>query len=332
MVNSGEATILGKLNAIETVDLAIQHTRRILFEPFNAGKWFQFGVMVYLSLILGSGGSNTLTYAFSAPGIDYEDVYLEAEAYVTENIATILALSVPVFIVLALIGLGLMYLRARGVMMVIRAVAEDDERIGVNWSAVAKPAWPYFVLKLELGIAFAAYMIVAGVIGTLLTREQVIAGELDGAMVGGMVLIVLVTIVVSISYGLALFAMHNFIAPFIYHFGISAGEAWGYFVRIAKENPAQVVLFLLIKIVFHVVLSLAGSIVMLFTCCIGLLPVLHQTLLAPIYVCERAYSLQVLASLGPEFKIFKEPPPPEPPSLPPVINAPPSPDINHEVS
>ena len=40
------------------------------------------------------------------------------------------------------------------------------------------------------------------------------------------------------------------------------------------------------------------------TCCVGFLPVIHQTIMSPYYVFERAWGLNVLASLGPDFDLI----------------------------
>ena len=87
-------------------------------------------------------------------------------------------------------------------------------------------------------------------------------------------------------------------------------------------------MFLIIKIIYSMIFGVARSLIGYCTCCIGFLPVVGQAVLAPLHVFERTYSIYVLQSLGPDYAIIEPEPLPEPPMLPPIVNAPPPPDIN----
>ncbi len=325
----GRGAIRDKLNVVDGVDLAIQRTRFMLFEPFLFSRWLNIGVIIFLSVMFAGGSAANYSYSLSTfRGIDYEDAYFGVESYVLENIGTVAVLAIPILSMIAIIVAALMYLHARGAMMVIRAVAYNDDGIGENWQGVSTPAWRYFVFKLEMAIAVMVYLIVAGVVGTLLAREQMMEGVSATGLALGLGIIALVSLVVWIAYSLIMFALHNFVAPLMFHFNVTCGEAWGMFFEIARDNPGHTLLYLVIKIVYRFVFGAVSSFALMCTCCIAGLPVIAQTLLAPFYVFERAYSLYVIGSLGPEYAIVQEPPAPEPPMLPPTIHAPPPPDIN----
>jgi hypothetical protein len=326
----GDQEIRGKLNVVEAIDQAIQRTRYLLFDPVLYTKWINFGVMIFLSVMFAGGGG--FSYAFQIPsylqGVNYEDALINAETYILENLFTVLSITIPIVTLVSIIMAALMYVRVRGTMMVIRAVAYNDEGIGENWQAVGVPTWSYFVFKLELAIAATVYFFVAGLVGALLVRQQMFEDVSTAGLAVGLVVITLVSTFVWIAYALTLFVMHNFIAPLMFHFNFTCGEAWGRFFEIARDNPAQTLFFLLLKIVYSFVFGTVSTFALYCTCCLGGLPVIGQTLLAPLYVFERAYSLYVIGTVGSEYAIVQEPPPPEPPMLPPAIDAPPSPDIN----
>ncbi len=325
----GGADNLGRMNVVDAVDLAIQRTRHLLFEPFLYSKWLNLGVMLFLSVLGGSGGlTNFSSYYFYLQGIDFEDAYFNAETYILNNLGTILIMVVPIFAVVAIISAALMYVGARGTIMVIRAVAVDDEDIGENWSSVTGPAWTYFVFRLELGIAMGVYVLLAGFVGLLLARQQGFGDIPNPEIIVGILVVIGVTTCVSIAYALAMFSMRNFIAPLVYLRNSSCAEAWSEFFGIVRRNPGPIFLFLVIKIIYSMVFGVARSLAGYCTCCLGFLPVISQSVLAPFHVFERTYSLYVLESLGPDYAIIQAPPLPEPPMLPPVINAPPPPDIN----
>ena len=326
----GEQDHRGKLNVVEAIDQAIQRTRYLLFNPVLYTKWLNFGVIIFLS-VLFSGGSG-LNYAYQLPsffqGFSYEDAFFSIESYVLENLFTVLSVALPIVALAGTVMAALMYVRARGTMMVIRAVAYDDEGIGENWEAVGTPTWSYFIFKLELRVALIVYFIVAGMAGASLVRQQLLEDVSAEGLAVGLVVISLVSIFVWIAYALTMFVMHNFIAPLMFHFNFTCGEAWGRFFEIARDNVGQTMFYLLLKIVYSFIFGTISYFAVMCTCCIGGLPVVGQTILAPLYVFERAYSLYAIGSLGPEYTIVQEPPPPEPPMLPQPIDAPPPPNIN----
>lgn len=327
----GETEISGRMNVVDAVDLAIQRTRHILFEPFLYSKWLNLGVMIFLGVLGGSGTGGITSYAsniYYLRSVNFEDLYFDAETYVLNNLGTILIMVIPIFAVVAIISAALMYVGARGTIMVVRAIAVDDDDIGENWSSVDGPAWTYFVFRLELGIAMGVYTLIAGFVGLLLARQQGFGDIPNPEIIVGILVVVVVTIVVSIAYSLAMFSMRNFIAPLVYHRRTSCAEAWAELFTIVRLNPGPFVLYLVIKIIYSMVFGVVRALAGYCTCCLGFLPVISQAVLAPLHVFERAYSLYVLESLGPDYAIIQAPPLPEPPMLPSAINAPPPPDIN----
>ncbi len=325
----GEQGIREKLNVVDGVDRAIQRTRFMLFDPVLYSKWLNMGVIIFLSVLFTGRSAANYSYSLSMfRGIDYKDAYFEAESYVLENIGTVALLLVPIFAMIAIVVAALMYVHARGKMMFIRAVAYNDDSIGENWQAVSTPTWSFFIFKLELEIAVGVYLAVAGIVGTLLARQKMMEDVSATGLAAGLVTIGIVSLVVWIAYSLVMFALHNFVAPLMFHFNATCGEAWGMFFAIARENPGQMLLYLIIKIVYRFVFGTVSSLALVCTCCLAGLPVIGHALLSPFYVFERAYSLYIIGSLGPEYAIVQEPRAPEPPILPPAIHAPPPQDIN----
>jgi hypothetical protein len=71
--------------------------------------------------------------------------------------------------------------------------------------------------------------------------------------------------------------------------------------------------FLLVRMLIAVVQGICETIAVYVTCCLGGLPVIHQVVTAPFTAFERAYTLHVLESLGPQYKLIVDPPPWQPP-------------------
>ena len=62
---------------------------------------------------------------------------------------------------------------------------------------------------------------------------------------------------------------------------------------------------MVIRFLYLIPFAVAAALAGCFTCFIGFLPIVHHTLFAPFYVFDRAYSLFVIESLGPEFRIIQ---------------------------
>jgi hypothetical protein len=99
-----------------------------------------------------------------------------------------------------------------------------------------------------------------------------------------------------------------------FHDGLRA--SWSRTMSVVRNGFGGLLLFLLVRMLIAVVQGICETIAVYVTCCIGGLPVLHQVVVAPFTAFERAYTLHVLESLGPEYKLIVDPPPWQPPPVP----------------
>src|SRR4029079_6179926 len=108
-------------------------------------------------------------------------------------------------------------------------------------------------------------------------------------------------------------ALRDFVAPLQLSRNVGAREAGGVFLSMLAQSPGLLIGYALLKFV----LGLGVGLLVLLACCaccIGVLPLIHQTLFQPIYYAERAWSLKLLAQMGED--VF--------PKAPPLPEAPPS--------
>jgi hypothetical protein len=112
------------------------------------------------------------------------------------------------------------------------------------------------------------------------------------------------------------FLGRNVLAPMLLKFGGGLRANWSRATAVVRAGFGGVLVFLLVRIGIAIVQGIAALIVVYATCCIGLLWVIHQTLMAPFEVFERSYTLFVFESLGPDYKIVRDPPPPAYPPYP----------------
>ena len=112
-----------------------------------------------------------------------------------------------------------------------------------------------------------------------------------------------VLLLVMIPFALVGAMARNFVAPIMLKHGLTAREGWKRFWAVGKDHVGSIIGFFVLRIVVAIGAGIVGTIAAVCTCCLGFLPILHQTLMAPYYVFERAWTLEVLASMSPDFDL-----------------------------
>jgi len=92
----------------------------------------------------------------------------------------------------------------------------------------------------------------------------------------------------------ASFFVRAFVAPILFHLGCTAREAWRRTFALVRASFGHVAVFVLARVALAFVVGVASTIVTFGTCCVGGLPIVHQTLLAPLLWFERAFTLEVI--------------------------------------
>jgi hypothetical protein len=208
-----------------------------------------------------------------------------------------------------LVGL---WLGTRGQMMAIRGVATSNATLGELWNATAAAGTGLFKFHLVLmaigAVVFVPLLVLAAVILIPIFQDTARIEDTWPALVA----IAVVALLACIPFALVGAFTRNFVAPVMLKEGLGARDAWKRFWAVGKSHVGAIVLFFLLRFLVSLGAQILATIVGFVTCCIGFLPVLHQTIMAPWYVFERAWSLEALASLGPEFDLVVRTPQPPP--------------------
>jgi hypothetical protein len=292
----------------------------ILF-PFDIGKWFAIGLMVFMEMLAqGFGGNNSYSNSSSPSSLpsspaELADLVDEGFAWIDQNMDLVVIVAIPVVLLLLGLYVLLLWLSARGQLMLARAVARNEPVVGANWRATKYLVGSLF--KFRLVLDSVALTIVLGALGSLLfvlyrilrrneTDWTVYVFELGPIALGWLV--------VGLVPGMIQSILRNFVVPLMLHLQLSCSDSFRNFLPILKNNVGAVILFFILRAVLHVVFGFANLIITLLTCCIGGLPVINQALTAPFHVFDRAWSMYALRSLGNDYDLFAVPvPPPAPP-------------------
>jgi hypothetical protein len=123
-------------------------------------------------------------------------------------------------------------------------------------------------------------------------------GWANGAIALGVVPIAFIFLLSLLVAGVLNLALRDFIAPLQMARNVGAKEAGSVFLSMLSANPGLLIGYVLLKFVGGIAVSLVVLIVCVVTCCVGALPLIHQTLFQPVYYAERAWSLKLLAQMG----------------------------------
>ena len=308
-----------KLSAADAVGEALHIARSRLF-PFRLDRWLPLGFVTFLDRCGRSGGGSP-GGSGQVPGTnsgdsgfpDADEAIASAKDWFAENLVVILAVGAIGIVLLVTVIAIVLWLNSRGVFMYLDNVASGRFDIKRPWREHADRAWSYFGWSFGLAIGgFLGVLLLLAPIGFFvfsLIRHGANAGPILG-----IILLVLLFIVWILALNLFSMLLRDFAAPLQVKLDVRCGQALGVAWGLVRGNLGTFVIYVLLKIVFAILTGITALLAGCFTCCLGFLPVIHHTLLQPLYYFERAWSLCLLRQAG--YDLFPAPPP-EPPPVPP---------------
>jgi hypothetical protein len=309
---------VGRMDVTSALGPAFNRAIQMLFKPFDFLRWLVFGLIILLETC-GEGGGN-----FSNPfsgrsgpggsgGPSTQEIVDDVNAaiqWVRDNYELVLGIGVPAALLVLLLAILVAWLKARGQMMFIRAVATNDTTLRTNWEETAGSSssllkYLLALTAIEMVVGWTAIIWVAIIVWRLLQ-----AGSTDIAAYALQTLpIIGVAVVVFVLLGIFASLQRNFVAPIMFRHGLTCTEAWRRFGSIGKANVGPILVFFVLRFLIGIAGGVLAVVVTLLTCCIGGLPYVHQVIMSPYYVFDRAWSLYALGSLGPDYQMVEEPAP-----------------------
>ncbi len=316
-----------KVEIFEPFGAAYEAMKRILFRPFDIGKWFIIGFAAFLSGAWGGGfgfnpvGKSFNTYARSATG-NTGNVTHQFPSWFWPAMIGLFAIG-------AVIALGLMWIVSRGRFVFTDCVVRNRGAIVAPWREFRREGNSYFLFTVALGVlvfiiaiaVFAAVALPLGIYSGMTGLHRQIAAGFGPGIIFLLVLLSLIWIAACIYFGLIL----NFIVPVMYRRRCTATEAFADLSRLVLRRPGVFLLYALFCVVLWMALAIIGTIVACATCCIGALPYVSTVLLLPAFVWLRAFTLYFLRQFGPEYDVWANLAPAEPPPLRPPLSPEPPP-------
>jgi len=293
------------ISITDPITPALEHTKRILFQPFSWRKWFVLGFCAFLAH-LGGGGSYTYN------GNPFDQARLAGRTSAGEWMAAHLPLVVVfgallLLFILALVVLFL-WLGSRGAFMFLDGVARDRAAVVEPWDRFRSQGNQLFRFRILLVLATLGFLAaVAGlgfffVLPTLRTGASGHSMLLPILLVGGILSLGLLVIsAVSLL-------LKDFVVPIMYRRNLSLPEAWTVLRQeLLPGHGWPFIGFYLMTLLLWIPALLLAVATICLTCCVAILPYLSSVALLPIFVFFRCYSLCFLEQFGDGWRIIETP-------------------------
>ena len=134
------------ISAIESISLAVEHTKQQLFRPFRFGQWTRLAVVGLLAGELSSGGCNSFNLNRPMPAGGSRHGIFPALAGV--DLALLGGIIAVLIVTAVVLGLLLMYISSVMRFVLFDSIVAKECQIRQSWNVRQGPGWRYFLWKL----------------------------------------------------------------------------------------------------------------------------------------------------------------------------------------
>ncbi len=288
-------------SVIDPVSSALDWTGKILFRPFDIGKWFTLGFCAWLAW-LGQGGGGGGGSQWNIPGDDAGYGTEAARDWFHEYFGVIVVIGgLALLLIVGLIVL-FTWLSSRGKLMFLDGVVHDRGAVTEPWHRFRERGNSLFGFRIVVGLCAG---VTFGILVAVLLLGLLSLGfdnHDPGALaITAVIFWILVAAVVAIAFGLVAMATNDFIVPIMWLRNCRVMQAWSEFRGLLAANTGIFVGYVLFKFVLGFCILMIACVATCLTCCLAALPYLGTVLLLPLHVFRRSYSIHFLSRFGPDY-------------------------------
>lgn len=296
---------------------AIEHTKTVLFRPFDFHKWLVLGFCAFLAgLGEGGGGSGGNTNPGGRGGFRAS----QATDFIEEHLAVILLIALAVLVVAVAFGALLTWLSSRGKFMFLHGVASNRAAVVQPWHWFRELGNNLFAFRFLVGLAVLVFFLLvaagAGLVAWPDLRADRFGPGAIAALLGGVGLLLLAGLAMLILFAV----VEDFAVPVMYARNVRVREALRVFrAEVLPGHVGAILLFYLLKIAVGLVLGIVMIMVVCLTCCLAGLPYVSSVIFLPVTVFFRSWSVLFLEQMA-DVRVLRGPEPflaaPPPDELP----------------
>jgi hypothetical protein len=270
------------ISAVDSINLAIEHTKQQLFKPFRLGQWTRLAFVGLLAGELGgSNGCSRSNFHFPRAGgtASHPDWH-----HLGIDPALLAVLITAVVVGFVAIGIILMYIGSVMRFILFDSIITKDCHIRAGWSRRLAPGWRYFVWMLVFtlltGAAFVIFiglpLAFAFVKGWLHAPKE----HLAPLILGGLTLFG-VFLLLFLFTALVVVLTKDFVVPQMALDDVDAMEGWRRLWPMLQADKGGYAGYIGMKILFAIA---AGILIGIATLILGLIIALPSILLGALAV------------------------------------------------
>jgi hypothetical protein len=309
------------VSVLEPIGGATEKTKKILFSPFNAEKWFVIGFCAWLAALCGGGGGGGINFNLhgdsSCRPVNFHQVGREVSTFISQSLPWLLPVAAGGLILIVAIAVLVIWLKSRGQFMFLDCIARDRAAVAAPWAEYKAEGNSLFGFKFLLwlaGFVLSLALLVPLIIILIMFLGVEFKTLLIGPAIGGAALVFLL-IVMGMAYGVVTTLTDDFVVPVMYLRRCGVKAAWKECMGLFSARPGMFVLYLVFLMLIGVVLGFLSMFFGMAACCcfccvawVFLIPFvggyLMTVVLLPLAVWRRSYALLFLAQFGPEYDVF----------------------------
>jgi len=308
-----------KIEIFKPFGQAFELMKKILFQPFDLGKWCVIGFAAFLASL--SGGSSYSFNPFSRWSAR-EDRKAIAESFgdlghVAQMEWWVVALIVIGGLIIMALALVFMWLGARGRFIFTDCIVCNRGAIVVPWKEFRVQGNSFFLFSL---LVMLCILVVVVLVALALFLPLVPRGS--GAQIGlgfWIALGLFVFLILCLAFGWAL--VSQLMIPIMYRQRCLARQAFSQSVGLITTHPGPMLLYFVFLLVILCAAGLISCLAACVTCCIAAIPYIGTVLLLPIPVTLHGFSLLFLRQFGSDYDVWANFIPPE---FSPILLSPPA--------
>ncbi|MFC1783047.1 hypothetical protein ACFL02_05625 [Planctomycetota bacterium] len=316
------------ISVTEPIGQAYAEMKRILFKPFDIGKWFTLGFCAFLANICdckGPNGPNGDEGDGSKFGFrSFGEVKAYAIDWISDKWEWIVSIGWVASVFILLLIILFLWLSSRGKFMLLDGVVHNRGAVVKPWHKFKDLANSLFLWRFILFIFGLATMMSIVFISILIAWTDIKAERFDSNAIMALTIGISLFVAALICFDVLGQMLTDFVTPIMYKRGILGGEAIGIFRReILANHGGTFILFYLMKFLLVLAMIIIVILFCILTCCVILIPIviskmmpvfflpfafiLHyifEIIFLPFTVFFRCYSLYFLEQFEPQWRLL----------------------------
>ena len=253
-----------KLNAIDAISPAWDHTRKLLLSPMRWQTLLKIGLVAAFAGAGGSGGSYNNFNGFNPGSTGNHPHWPSMHLPAIAAIATILVI---VGIVVLVVAFFFFYLSSRLQFVLFDVVLRRNTIIGPIWSRYGAATWRWMGLRFLL-VLIALILLLPILIPLVLAVAHALSHDPTaqpnfGTLLAGFFASFAAILLVALLSGVCGLLLHDFGLPSMAIEGTSLNETVSRIFRLVRAEPLDLLLYVVMKVVLRIAIAIGAGIAVL---------------------------------------------------------------------